>query len=253
MLSAIRKSDGQIVTAYHECGENGQFRCRECGDPVILRLGHNRINHFAHENPIQRHYAENESELHRRCKMEIFEALRILPNVHDVALERPLGTNRPDISAHIDNVPVALEVQISDLLVETIMQRTIDYHRSGWYVLWLLQWTPKLDVPRYVPRIWERWLHAAYFGHVYYWKEGLEVVSYTFEPNVRSVPKRTWYGRNGKPMTGGGYSHRLKRVRTAVRGSTLNLATDFAPKQRYWWEGNGVKVPDAKIYIQRDT
>lgn len=249
MLVAIRKSDGQIVSAYHERRENGPFRCQECGDPVILHIGRNRINHFAHENPIQRHYALNESDLHRRCKMEIFEALQKLPNVLNAALERPLGANRPDVSAYINGTPVAIEVQISDLSVETIMQRTIDYHRSGWYVLWLLQWTPKLDAPQYIPRMWERWLHAACFGRVHYWKQGLEILSYTFEPAVRSVPRRKWFGRNGRLMTSGGYSHRLKRARTAVRVATLNLATDFMPKQRYWWEGGGVKVPDAKLYL----
>ncbi len=52
-------------------------------------------------------------------------------------------------------------------------------------------------------------------------------------------------------MTGGGYSVRAKRNRTAIRGQTFNLATDFVPQQRYWWEGKGMKVPDAKIFMQR--
>jgi hypothetical protein len=50
-------------------------------------------------------------------------------------------------------------------------------------------------------------------------------------------------------MTGGGYSQRSTRYRTPVRGRTHNLATDFIPKQRYWWEGNGLKIPDAKLFI----
>ena len=54
-------------------------------------------------------------------------------------------------------------------------------------------------------------------------------------------------------MTGGGYSKKLKRSRTAVRGRTFNLATDFAPHQREWWEGNGIKVPDAKLFMQERT
>jgi len=252
MLVAIRKIDGQTVTAYSERKSNGPFKCLECGDPVILRTGRNKISHFAHENPIQRHYAKNEGDLHRRCKMEIFEALRSLPHVRDAALERPLGANRPDVSAYIDGIPVAIEVQISDLSVETIMQRTIEYHRSGWYVLWLLQWTQKLDMPRYTPHIWERWIHAAYFGRVYYWNQGLEVVTYTFEPGVRSVPRKTWYTANGKQRTGGGYSRRLKHIRATVRGPTLNLATDFIPKRRYCWKGNGFSLPDARIFVDRN-
>jgi hypothetical protein len=38
----------------------------------------------------------------------------------------------------------------------------------------------------------------------------------------------------------------------AVRGKTLNLVTDFGPKQRYWWEDGAFKVPDAKLFMERD-
>jgi len=191
----------------------------------------------------------SESEAHRRCKTEIFKALQNQPGVHKPMLERPLGTNRPDVSAEINGVPVAIEVQISSLLPETIQRRTIEYARKGIYVLWLLQWTPKLDGRRYSPALWEKWIHAAYFGRVYYWIEGLTVVSYHFDTNHRTVPKKSWYAEDGKKMTGGGYSRRSKRYRTAVRGETFNIARDFAPRERFWWEGNGLKVPDAKIFM----
>lgn len=252
MLCAIRKSDRQTVNAYDERKENGPFRCLECGDPVILKTGRNRINHFAHENPIARHYAENESDDHRSCKMQIFEALKRHPNVRDAAMERPLGTNRPDISARINGVPVAIEIQISNLSLDTIMQRTIEFHRKGIYVLWLLQWTPDLNSPRYTPKLWEKWIHAAYFGRVYYWLEGLKVATYHFDPHFKSVPKKSWYSAAGKKMTGGGYTIRSKRYRTAVPGKIFNLATDFGPRERCWWEGNGIKAPDAKLYMQRN-
>jgi len=250
MLSARRKTDGQTVLAYDERKENGPFSCLECGDPVILKTGRNRINHFAHEYPLARHYAENESDEHRHCKMEIYRALLRHPRVRNVAMERPLGTNRPDVSAIIGGVPVAIEIQISDLSVETILARTIEYFRKGISVLWLLQWTPELDNGRYTPRQWERWIHACYFGQVFYWLNGLEVVSYHFEPSLKSVPKKTWYSKDGQKMTGGGYTRHLKRSRSAVRGETFNLAADFVSQQRYWWEGNGIKVPDAKLFMQ---
>jgi hypothetical protein len=51
-------------------------------------------------------------------------------------------------------------------------------------------------------------------------------------------------------MNGGGYSRRSKRYCTPVRGDTLNLATDFVAEERYWWEGNGFKVPDAKLFMK---
>jgi competence protein CoiA len=253
MLSAKRKSDGQIVTAYFESKSNAPFVCLQCNEALILKTGRSRVNHFAHENPIACKFAEGESEIHRRCKMEIYEALKNAPGVHNVALERSLGVMRPDVSAHINinGVPVAIEVQISSLSVETIMQRTIEYGRNGIYVLWLLQWTPALDAVRYAPRLWEKWIHAAYFGRVYYWIEGLTVVSYRFEPSFKTVPRTSWYAEDGKKMTVGGYVQKSKRYRELVRGDTLNLTTDFGPTQRYWWEGNGVKVPDAKLFMHR--
>lgn len=251
MLSAKRKSNGQTVTAYFESKSNAPFLCLECNEEVILKTGRFRVNHFAHANPIACKFAEGESETHRRCKMEIYLALRKEPNVRNVALERALETVRPDVSAEINGVPVAIEVQISSLSLETITSRTIEYARKGMYVLWLLQWTPKLDAKRYTPQLWEKWIHAAYFGRVYYWIEGLTLVSYHFDPSHKTIPKKSWYSEDGEKMTAGGYSQRLKRHRTAVREETLNLATDFAPRQRFWWEGGGLKVPDAKLFMHR--
>src|SRR5664280_2835029 len=149
MLSAKRKLTGEIVTAYLASKEQCPFKCPDCGDEVVLKTGNRTVNHFAHVNPLACQYAENESEEHRRCKMELFQALKKEPNVRNVALERPMGTNRPDVSAYINGVPVAIEVQISSLPLETITQRTIEYARKGICVLWLLQWTPKLDAKRY--------------------------------------------------------------------------------------------------------
>src|SRR5690242_8485416 len=248
MLSARRKSDGMIVTAYFERKMNGPFACLQCNEEVILKCGRNRIDHFAHVRPLSCKFSEGESDLHRACKLEIFEALKCAPGVRNVALERPIGLNRADVSAVIHGVPVAIEVQISSLSIEAILERTIEYGRNGVYVLWLLQWTPKLDAAIYAPRHWEKWIHACYFGSVYYWLEGLAVVSYHFDRHAKTIPKKSWYSKNGDKITVGGYSRKSLRYRRAVRGRVLHLVNDFRPKQRYWWEGNGMKVPDAKLF-----
>src|SRR4051812_20328803 len=110
MLSARRKTDGQTVTAYFSSKQHGPFLCPDCGEEVILKSGRRSVTHFAHANPIACKFAEGESDQHRKCKMEIYEALQKAPGVHNVALERPLGTVRPDVSAYINDVPVAIEV-----------------------------------------------------------------------------------------------------------------------------------------------
>jgi competence protein CoiA len=251
MLLAKRMSDGQIVEAYFENERNGPFRCPDCNELVALRSGDKRVNHFAHVNPFACEFAVPESEAHLRCKLEIFKALREQPNVKDVTLERRLGSVRPDIFAMIDGVPVAIEVQISSLSVETIMARTIEYHRKGIYVLWLLQWSPELDRDRYAPAKWEKWVHACYFGRVYYWLRGLEVAEYRFEPSLRVVPRTNWIDSRGSSQRAGGYVQSSIRFRHAVRQKDLNLTIDFIPRNRFWWEGGGIKVPDAKLYLAR--
>lgn len=181
--------------------------------------------------------------------MAIYEALLKEPNVKKVALERSLKTCRPDVSAYINGVPVAIEVQISTLTMETIIRRTTEYARKGIYVLWLLQWTPYLDGTRYSPRLWEKWIHATYFGRVYYWIEGLKIVSYHFDPYLKHVPKSRWYGNDGDEMSAGGFSKRSKRHRSPVRGEVLRLAKDFVATQREAWEINGLKIPHGKLFM----
>src|SRR6266849_9905617 len=109
MLCAKRKSNGQSVTAYSESRRNAPFLCPECNEEVVLRTGSVRVNHFAHKSPKTCPYASGESDAHRRCKIEIYEALLREPGVTKAALERPLQTNRPDVSAYINGTPVAIE------------------------------------------------------------------------------------------------------------------------------------------------
>lgn len=251
MLLAQRQSDGQPAVAYFESKRNAPFLCPECHAEVRLRTGKVRVNHFSHKTSDYCGYGTGETEAHRRCKMEIYEALRRQPGVEKAALERSLGSVRPDISAYIQGVPVAIEVQISNLSQETIIHRTREYERQGIYVLWLPQWSPYLDGTRYSPRLWEKWVHAAYFGRIYYWIKGLTVASYEFEPQFILIPENTWYSKDGKKMTARGYSRKSKRWRMPVRHETLNIARDFVPRDRDWWKGGDLTIPFSKLFMAK--
>ena len=244
MLSARRQSDGEVVSAYFERKGNGPFVCLQCGDPVLLKTSRSRVNHFAHVDPLSRHRDRGESDAHCRCKMELFESLKEEPGVEHLALERSFCEIRPDVYFEYRGVKVGIEVQISEMGMEEIVDRTIWYHRKGIYVLWLLQWTPALDRERYSPRLFEKWIHAAYFGHVYYWTSGLNILPYHFEPVLKSTRAQSWYSKDGEVMRSRGYTRRLKRCRRAVPGEPLHLLRDFGPKERFWWEGGGIRVPD---------
>jgi competence protein CoiA len=131
MLCARRKSDGQTVTAYLESKTNAPFACLACGDPVSLKTRRRTVNHFAHVNPVACKFATGETDEHRRCKMKIYEALLREPSVGNAALERPLEGVHPDVCANINGVPVAIEVLISSLSLETIMHRTMAYPQKS--------------------------------------------------------------------------------------------------------------------------
>lgn len=250
MLSALSKSDSRIIPASSAASSNAPFLCPECSEVVLLRTGAGRIPHFAHK-PMSLCPFGGESDTHRRCKTAIFESLLWEPGVTRAALERPLGTARPDVSAYVSGVPVAIEVQISSLSMKTIARRTSEYANKGIYVLWLPQWTPALDSGRYSPEPWERWLHGAYFGRVYYWLHGLTVIPYHFDPHHLIVPKTSWYSKGGNKMTAGGYARKSSRYRVPVRGETLNIARDFVPKDHERWKGDGFAIPFAKLFIDR--
>ncbi len=251
MLSARRKADAQIVVANSETSSNAPFLCLECNAEVVLRKGSVRVNYFAHRSRASCAFARGESDSHRQCKFEIFQALRRERGVTDVSLERSFGTNRADVFAKINGTPVAIEVQVSVLSIKTIIRRTEEYARKGIFVLWLAQWTPYLDGVRYSPRLWEKWVHAAYFGRVYYWLKGVEVLEYRFEPHLQHVPEFTFGPAKGKLAKAGGYSQHSKRYRNPVRGRVFNLATQFVGKPRNAWQSRTLRVPPAKLFIQK--
>jgi competence protein CoiA len=248
MLCGIRKSSGETVTASSESGAGRPFVCPVCAGEVILRKGRLRVDHFAHKRSVACAYGEGETEAHRRCKSEIYEALLRSPGVSDVRLERYLKDVRPDVSARVNGVPVAIEVQISNLTVETVIRRTEEYARRGIYLLWLAQWTPRLDSARYSPKPWERWVHAAYFGRVFYWVKGTSVVPYHFDPVHIRVRKHSWRGLGGRKMSGGGYKRVSRRFRQPVRGRLLEILADFDKREREPWQAGETRIPRAKLF-----
>ena len=85
---------------------------------------------------------------------------------------------------------------------------------------------------------------------VYYWKRGLEIASYHFEPVLQRVPERSW--REGRQeVTVRGYSRKSKRFRAPLQESTLNLVRDFYPTIREAWKSKGFVIPNATLFTVR--
>jgi hypothetical protein len=183
-----------MIVAEHISGTTGParmqsprdgWRCPVCREPVILRAGRLVIPHFAHRPGSACTHMAGESEEHRRCKVEIADALRAaLHTSADVQLERVCATFRPDVSFTLGGRDVAVEVQRSALSLDEIDRRTTAYYEHGVHVLWLSPRFPPTAGERYAARAWERWAHGLYFGRMWYYAgEGL-VASVRYEPHV---------------------------------------------------------------------
>jgi competence protein CoiA len=251
VLTAVRIPNASSVHAWEQSRADGPWHCPECRSDVVLKRGRIVVAHFAHKPPTCCEYGVGESWEHRRSKFELFQALSRDARVTSLELERDLGRVRPDLYATIDGVDVAIEVQISALSMDTIERRTTEYRRQGIAVLWLAIWCPALAEKRYAPRSWEKWLHAAYFGRVYYFcpGAGLRLAAYHFDEHRLWVEESSWYDESGYEQSAGGYDRRSRRYRTPKRGPTLHLIDDFAACNRTSWDGGTISVPAARLYL----
>ncbi|HJU55535.1 MAG TPA: competence protein CoiA family protein [Pyrinomonadaceae bacterium] len=237
MLTAAKEDGGQKVAAWEVERADGPFRCFCCRQIVRLRKGEIKAPHFAHVPPVTCEYGTGESEAHRRCKIALFENLSVDARVRKCEMERNLGTVRPDVSAYINEVPVAIEVQLSNLPLQRIQFRTAEYARKGIYVLWLPLYSSELKEELYSLRPWEAWLHAAYFGRVYYWLDGLR---------VRPVHFRDYYRRRrGRTRD----YEQLARRKVPIDGQEALLCDDFRPVNRAAWSGRHISIPPAKLFM----
>jgi len=241
MLTAKRQSDDLKIAAWEAERDQRPFLCHCCNQVVTLRKGGIRAPHFAHQPPVTCEYGTGESEEHRRAKLAIYESLRTSNRVTKCEIERNLGTVRPDISAYINNVPVAIEVQLSSLSLERIRYRTAEYARRRIYVLWLPLYMTALKGELYQPRPWERWLHAAYFGRVYYWLEGLQIMPVHFRDYYASMRGRT---RDYE---------KLSQRKVPLAGRVVDLIDDFKPVQREAWANKYISIPPSRLLMDKQA
>jgi competence protein CoiA len=250
MLTSKRVACGTLVNARDEQKKAGPWACPACSAVVILKKGEKKVHHFAHTPPVTCEYGSGESELHRRCKLEIFDRLAKHPNVTDLQLELGIGPIRPDIFFRYKGQAIGIEVQASALSTETIAYRTRSYAALGIQVLWLGVWSDALDTDKYAPRIWEKWLHAAYFGRVYYWRSGLGVVAVHYNDHMLWATESEWYNSAGEIETAGGYHYRSKRWRTPCRlEKPVDILLGMREVKRPEWSGDGVSVPRSLLRI----
>jgi len=209
-----------------------------------------REHHFAHKPPVVCQYEKGETELYLRAKREIYEALRVLPNCTKCELERRLDGVRLDVSLYINNVPVAIELQRSNITIADIARRTTRYSQLGIYTLWVLPFIPPAEDVPYRPHDWEKYLHALYFGRNYFWEQGTTLRAIQFTPQRLWVESREWFDESGEEMSAGGHYRLAKSLKSiATTAYPLDIAQDFIPMTRGAFETKHYTLPDCRLWI----
>lgn len=228
MLTSIRHCDSKQVLATTAEKSDGPFYCPDCNDETILKKGTVIKDHFAHKPGSTCTYSGGESDEHRHCKAEIYRELLRFSSL-EAQLEKSFGTVRADIyfeSKRTGN-QYAIEVQLSNLTVKEIIHRTSEYAKLNIYVLWLPPVDYRLMQYTFAPKLWERWLHVAYHGNVFYWIKGLQIMP-------------IWYAKA------------LNWWVKPTKKNCLNLTTDFTAYERPERIGK-LFVPACKLLISKDA
>jgi len=248
MLMALVQGTQVRVAAWRTDRSEGPFVCPACGEPVVLHKGTIRTHHFAHKAQAACRHGVGETEAHRKAKMGLYEALSKYPRLR-CGIEVPLQGLRADVWFQSSNTKrtYAIEVQISQLTMAEIIERTRRYAAQGIYVLWLFEWQSELRSKQYTPSLKERWAHALNFGWVYYFWEGETVIPVKFDKFLLYRAESSWYDSDGSEQGAGGYSYTSKRYRKPVVGEPLAITRDFRGIERKAWNGGGIEIPACRI------
>lgn len=104
------------------------FWCPNCNDVMTFAHGNVVVPHFKHKI-LCKFASEPESKQHLTMKAHI---KHLFPSA---ILENRIGERINDIT--IPEFKVAIEVQVSNISEDDILQRTLDYNKYGFSVLWI--------------------------------------------------------------------------------------------------------------------
>ena len=207
-------------------------------------------HHFAHLPPSDWTYGVGESEEHREAKHAIYASLRTHPGVSQVMVERYLDEVRPDVSfVARGEYEIAVEMQFSPLSPQETSRRTQLYTSKGLHVLWILPSREALiEGAKYDTSLLERYLHALYFGRVYYWVCGSLVLPVHFEKYSIGFISRDWPSEEERFRSG--YSERFsKRSRVPVFSNVVHIA-DLQATTRRAGQFGSYSLSAARLWAQ---
>lgn len=123
----------QLIAANHALKQQDYF-CLECGDPVRLRGGIHRRDHFYHlqQKLPCRQNGKGMEHLQLQCHIQ-----RSLPN-GDCLLEHRFPSINRIADVAWESKRLIFEIQCSPITAIEVAERNRDYESVGWKVVWIL-------------------------------------------------------------------------------------------------------------------
>src|SRR4051812_23410386 len=119
--------------------KKGEFYCPECKEKVLMKVGTQRIEHFAHQKGSQcAESYERESDYHLSGKLQLFHWLETQIFHPDLEPYYDSIRQRPDIGVSICNEKYVLEFQCSTIPPELMMKRTKQYVLKNYKPIWIM-------------------------------------------------------------------------------------------------------------------
>jgi competence protein CoiA len=146
LLTANTKSGTRVCLGYDFKKETllklrsiEDFFCPVCGECVSLKLGDQRIFHFAHKRGSTcREFYERESVYHMEGKRQLFQWLINQKIYAELEYYEREIHQRPDIMFFYKGKKYALEFQCSTIPEKEFIKRTKTYYQNGYIPLWII-------------------------------------------------------------------------------------------------------------------
>lgn len=258
---AISEKNGKMVYCYYVSKKDGPFYCPKCNSTVIVRKCAEKEDHFAHKPRLSPVLTKKDQFLHTECKNAICDYLSKQFPAGKWAVERPikanerLGTEKiiPDISGRIDDIPIAIEVQKTAYTLTKIREKTEAYNRLKVYVLWVIPLKKELGDDDFRPRLFEKYLHAMYYGRAYYWipTKPTKLLPVHFSFSCRYIEPTSFYDEDGEEKSFGGYYLSYKTIKKPNSAGYIDIATELKRVERPMFTNKkwDEEIPACKIMM----
>lgn len=212
--------------------KNKKWFCPGCKEEVIIKNGSILCAHFAHKNKCSCDiFSENESKEHLLGKKLIADNCRKFRIPYEVEAFLPELNQRPDI---LINKEIAIEFQCSSLSIERFMERTKNYQKHGYQVIWLLGM--KLHLTSKISNLQKNFIYLSKNIGFYVWE--LDVVEKKVMTNffLSDSPSGFLNQRKGWQLSDENFLTILKYPQTAqeMLAYEIDSKLNFSKQKNLW-------------------